>query len=123
MDATQFLQKAEEDAALRAFLEEVAGDAVERTRAGAEMAKILFGVASYALYLWLTDELFHRRARDEVELDKQQRQLTAALIGDGFSMWDASVVGDALPKAIAKRNEDDPALKVARAFLGTTKKG
>jgi hypothetical protein len=123
MDTTQFLQKAEEDAALRAFLEEVVGDAVERTRAGAEIANILFAVASYGLYLWLTDELFHRRARDEVELDKQQRQLTALLIGNGFSMWDAAVIGDALLNGIAKRNEDDPALQVARAFLGTTKKG
>jgi hypothetical protein len=131
MDAVQFQQKAKEDAALRAFLEEVAGNAAEG--AGAEVEEpqryvtvtgvdFLFTTAAYVLFRWLKDELDNRRARRELDLAKEQQRFIAEIAHD-LPPKEALAVFNALLKAIAKRTENDPALKAARAFLGTSKKG
>lgn len=125
MDATQFTQRAKQDPQLNAFLKEIAEDASKQisveepqrflTVTGVD---ILIAIAAYALYRWLKDYFDHRRALKEVEILKQQEQIIAALIKDGFPPGDARVVTVALLKQIAKRNADDPVLKAAAGLIG-----
>lgn len=127
MDAVQFQQRAREDAALRGFLEEVAAGAGEgaedeEPRRYVTGGEVLFGIAAYALFRWLKDGFDHRRALREAEVLRQQGEVLAALIRDGLPPKQAQAAVVALLKGIARRADDDPALKAARALLGETRK-
>lgn len=125
MDATQFTQHTKQDAQLNAFLEEIAEDASKQigieepqrflTVTGVD---ILIAIAAYALYRWLTDYFDHRRALQEADILKQQEQIIAALIKDGFPPKDAQAVTVVLLKRIARRAADDPVLKAAAWLIG-----
>ena len=129
MDAVQFQQQAREDEALRRVLREVAEDASEASALEEEPqryvtgADVLFGVVAYALYRWLKDVFDHQRALREVEVLRRQEQVIADLIREGFPPKQAQAAVVALLKAIAKRTDDDPALKTARRLLGPGKTG
>jgi hypothetical protein len=125
MDAMQFEQQAKADSQLRDFLTEVAEEVAEQvaveaperfvTVTGADM---LFSVAAYALFRWAKDFFDNRRARNETAVAQQQQELIAALIVDGFPPKEAQAAAIALLNGIAKRTQDDPALKKAQALLG-----
>jgi hypothetical protein len=96
MDAAQFTQYAQQDPRLNAFLQEIAADVADQvpleepqryiTVAGVD---ILIAVAAYALYRWLKDYFDHRRALNEAEILRQQEQVVAALVKDGFTAKEA----------------------------------
>lgn len=125
MDATQFAQRAKEDPQLNAFLKEIAEDVAKQVPAEEAQryitvtgVDILIAVAAYALYRWLKDYFDHRRALKEAEILKQQEQVIAALIKDGFPPNDARAVTVALLKRIAQRSAEDPVLKAAAVLVG-----
>lgn len=127
MDAIEFDQHARQDPQLMAFLREVAEDVAQQIsveepqRFAVTGVDILLGLVAYALYRWAKDYFDHRRALQEIDIAKQQSQLIKGLIEDGFPPKDAQATAMALLKGIAKRTEDDPALKTARAFVGKGK--
>ncbi len=125
MDATQFAQRAEQDPSLKAFLRQVGEEAgkevsVEEPQRYVTVTgvDILITLAAYALYRWLKDYFDHRRALNEAEILREQEQVIAALITDGYPPQDAQAVTVALLKQIAKRNADDPVLTTAAGLLG-----
>jgi hypothetical protein len=129
MDALQFQHHARGDEPLRTFLQEIADEVAPQVAAEqpdryltVTGADLLFSLAAYALYRFLKDYFDHRRARHEAELLQQQQQVVAALIQDGFPPKEAQATVVALLKGIAKRTEDDPALKTALGLLGKDKK-
>jgi hypothetical protein len=123
----QFEQHARTDPQVTAFLREVAEDVAQQIsveepqRFAVIGVDILLGLAAYALYRWTKDYFDHRRALHEIDIAKQQSQLIAGLIEAGFPAKDAQATAVALLKGIARRTEDDPAVKTARAFVGKGK--
>jgi len=128
MDSIQFTERAKEDPKLREFLEEVAEDvakqvAVEKPQTFLTVTgvDILFGVAAYALYRLLKDYLDHHRAARETEILKRQAEVVTGLTEAGFPPELAQATAVSLLNGIAKRTEDDPALKKALEFIGKGK--
>lgn len=125
MNTTQFEQHALEDPDLHAFLNEVSKEAATQisphkqeqfiTVTGVDL---LFTLGAYALYRWANDYFNHRRALQEIEILDQQTRVVAALIKDGFPPEQAQAAAAALLSNIAKRTEDDPALKKVLALVG-----
>jgi hypothetical protein len=124
MDAKEFEEIAREHPQIQALLQEVV-DEVDSQIALVDTERLIFpgdevliGIAAYALFRWTKGYLDHRRALNEVEVLRQQQQVIAALIQDGFSPEQAQAVVAALLGNIARRSGDDPALKAAFALIG-----
>jgi len=110
---------------LSAFLREVAEETAQQVSLEEPQSYItvtgvdlLFTVSAYALFRWAKDAFDHRRALNEAEIARQQEQLIAALIQDGFPPDKAQAVVTTLLKNIAVRTQDDPAIKKALSLLG-----
>src|SRR4051794_32662398 len=109
MDALQFEQRVQEDAALQSLVREVAGEAAREVSVSEPQrfvtvsgVDLLFSLAAYALYRWAKEHFDHRRAKGEAEVLQQQEQVIAALIEDGFRPKDAQAAAVALLGAMAR---------------------
>jgi len=123
MEAEEFMQQAEQDAALSAFLRSVAqqaGQEIQAEQPGQYFtgAEALLGLAAYAFYRWLKEYFDQRRALNEVEVARQQAGLIHELIQDGFKTADAQAVAAALLQRLAARGQGDPLLDFAAKLLG-----
>jgi hypothetical protein len=128
MDAMHFEQQARQDPYLSLFLREVAEDTAQQISIAEPQrfvtvtgVDLLLGLVAYALYRWAKDFFDHRRALNEITIAEQQAQLIKDLVEDGFPPKDAQATAVALFKGIAKRTEDDPALKTVRTLIGKGK--
>src|SRR5579862_739432 len=121
MDAEEFRKQASGDLALSAFLQEVAQEVSETMEKPEQYyipgTETLVSVAAYGLFRLVKDFFDHRRAINEVEIAQLQGKLIAALIADGFPPTQAKATAIALLKGVAKRTQDDPALKKALSLL------
>jgi hypothetical protein len=127
MDAMEFEEQARQDAEIRAFLEEVAGQAAPEMSEGPPQRFTLGGlefaipIVSYALYRYLKDFFDHHRALKETEVAGEQAKLIAVLIADGFPPKDAQAAAIALVNGVAARAEKkDPVLEKSLALFGKT---
>jgi hypothetical protein len=123
MDALEFQQQAATDPALLAFLHEVADEVSRESDLEGPASypitgvDLLFAVAAYAAFRFLKDYFDQRRGKMEAQLLEHQEKVIAALVADGFPPKEARATVVALLKGIAKRTDDDPAFKAARAIL------
>ena len=124
MDSADFAIQAAENERIRPLLEDIAEQAENDVRfdqgekfdIGVTSAAIM--LASVALYRWMSNYFDHQRNLNETEIAKRRAELIKRLVEeDGVSLEQATAAVTAIIDQLAKRGENDSAVKAIRELL------